>query len=538
VPGLIAHVGDPDPNVRVAVAEALGRLGGEPACRALEGLLTSNEPLLRVCALDGLTDQRAPPPLPMFAGLLKDAWTRTSAFRLLGLVEHPTAWGLVCRALSSPATRDAALGALGARSGLPGPQLEREVSAVLHAQPDVVPWLSHALDSDAADRRQGALVAALILGEPLLAFPVARAVRPGPESELAMAVLLRLGTRGASLLLSGKGALADLSAPARALVAEAVIRLAEPSLIIQLGVLLQSDEPELRALASRALGRTRSPDAIPLLLACLEDPALLAHAARSMVSLAVSWPLEVREALAPLMLQEPLEPAMVRAWAEVAKGDAAEVLERAALSQDEGVREAAVDSAPLAPFVAPRVLVGALGDASAAVRRAATRALRCIDRMSARPSLAQALSDTDPSVLALAAAAAAELRADEFVPVIEALTRHPSSEVVRAALSALGLLDALSDEVLREAAARGDPEVEKHVFALGAERPEVVARAVDRLAHARADVRLAAARVMLVSAGPAERDAILKARDKEIHLPAKACLDLALTRIDRMRKEL
>ena len=61
VGALIERVGDRDANVCVAAAEALGRIGGMEACRALEHLLDSEEPLLRLCALEGLAQLGRPP---------------------------------------------------------------------------------------------------------------------------------------------------------------------------------------------------------------------------------------------------------------------------------------------------------------------------------------------------------------------------------------------------------------------------------------------------------------------------------------------
>ena len=532
-PRLARLIGDPDANVRVAAAEALGHLGGDEARRALALLLASPDPLLRVCALEGLTEQRAPPPLPVLSALLKDAWARPSAFRLLGLVDHPTAWALICRALTSTSTRDAALGALGVRSGVLSPEWELGVGAVLKATVDAVPWLSNALDSEAPERRLGAMVAAHALGDPRLALPVVRAVRPGLEADVAMTVLLRLGARGAGLLVSAKGALAELPVPARLVVAEAIVQLAEPSLVVPLGVLLRSGDPELAELATRALGRTRARGAIPLLLPCFDVVALAPHAGRSVATLAMSWPHEVREAIAPLVAREPPDPHLVRAWAEVVKGDALEVLERASTSPNDAVRAAVAESAPLVPVAAQALLEAALSDPAPVVRRAATSILCRVNPSEARPLVLRALADSDPVVLALAATTAAELGSHEAISAVAGLAHHREPGVVLAALSALGLLDALPDELLLEAADRGDAELEKHVFSLGADRPVVVARALMRLAHPRADVRAAAAGVLAVAAGPAERGTLTEARSKETDALCQRHLEVALARLDR-----
>lgn len=535
VPRLVRLLDDVDGNVRVAAAEALGHLGGSDAQQALEGLLASPEPLLRVCALEGLTEQRAPPALPVLGVLLDEPWTRPSAFRLLGLVDHPTAHALVCRAIAASSTRELALGSLAARGELLEPRLALAVGSVLKGSRDVVPWLSQALGSEAEERRVGALIAAHALGDPLLALPVARAVRPGREAELALAVLLRLGTRGAGLLVSAKTALSQLATPGRLVVDDAIVQLAEPSHVASLSVLLHSGEPSLAALATRALGHTRARAAIPLLAKGLGDEALASLSGCSLVTLAVSWPHEVREALAPLLGREPLSASLVRTWAEVVKGDAAELLERAASHPSDEVRAAAMESAPLAPVVAASLLAAAMGDASVVVRRAATRGLCCLGPVMAQPLLDRALADADPAVLSLAASAAAELPYREAVPRLAALAGHHEPGVVLAALTALGRLGELPDAVLLAAAARGEPELERYVFELGAERPAVVARAVARLAHPRRDLREAAARALAVAAGQAEQGALRAARALEADPAIGRWLDAALERLAHRR---
>jgi hypothetical protein len=68
----------------------------------------------------------------------------------------------------------------------------------------------------------------------------------------------------------------------------------------------------------------------------------------------------------------------------------------------------------------------------------------------------------------------------------------------------------LTDELLVRATGHADPEVLKLVFALGADRAVLVARALPALSHGRWDVRVAAARLLAVAAG---RDALSPLQD-------------------------
>lgn len=543
--GLVAALDDVDGNVRIAAAEALGHLGGPLAQTALFRLLEAPDPMLRVCALEGLAEQRLPPPLPVLGPLLVDPWTRASAFRVLGLIEHPTAFAMICRALSAASTRDSALVALGARGRPVSTQSEAEIRAVLRTARDLVPWLTHALESDAPERRLGALLAAHALAEPSTAIAVARCVRPGPVAEFALKVLVRLGVRGARLLLSATRTLAELPSASRAVVAEALVHLAEPSLVTSLVNLLKSGDPELAELATRALGRTRARTAIAPLLNAFDDELLAPHAYRACVQLAESWPAEVREALAPLAAsperdtdgeQAPGKPPrawVVRTWADIVHEEAFDVVERALNHQDAAIRAAAADAAPSLGRQALAIVRSALMDESAVVRRAATRSLAQLEVHDGRELLAHALGDADPAVLALAASAAADLASPDSVPRLLELARHAEPNVVLAALSALSLLGALSDALLVSAALHADAEVLKLAFSLGADRPKVLHEACVALSHPRWDVRVAAGRLIAVAGSPAELTQLHDAVARETDPVARESLEHVVRNLAR-----
>ncbi|MFZ5443773.1 MAG: HEAT repeat domain-containing protein, partial [Myxococcota bacterium] len=294
---LVAALADEDANVRTSAAEALGRVGGAEARRALQQLLGSPDVMLRVCALEGLAALAAPPPLPTLVPLLADPLTRRSGWRLLGHVEHPTATLLTVKALAARESRDAALVSLGASRRRLSSEMEADLRIVLRPVADLQRWLEAALNSAEDERRLGALVVARALGDAGLSLAIARSVREGRGAEEALEALVRFGLAGAHALLASTEALADLPAEARAVAADAVVRLAEPSLVPALVALVKSGEPELAELGARALGRTRARAAIAPLVALFDDDALAVHAWRSLVSLSQSWPDEVRAAL-------------------------------------------------------------------------------------------------------------------------------------------------------------------------------------------------------------------------------------------------
>jgi HEAT repeat protein len=113
-------------------------------------------------------------------------------------------------------------------------------------------------------------------------------------------------------------------------------------------------------------------------------------------------------------------------------------------------------------------------------------------------------------VLALACASAGQLGAAVAAPRLDELTRQPDPAVALAALEALALVGQLTDEHLLRAARHVDPEVVKLAFNLGAERPLLLDEALGALTHPRWDVRVAAARLLAVSAG---REALAPLQD-------------------------
>jgi HEAT repeat protein len=529
---LVRALDDADANVRTAVAEALGVLGGPDARRALERLLDSPDVMLRVCALEGLARLAAPPALPALLPLAADPLTRRSAWKLLVQVDHPAAVLLAARGLAQESSRDAVLSALGARGAALSAEAHIVFGAALRPIADGATWLVGALGAAEAPRRRGALLIARALAVEGLALAVAGAVREDADAPLALQALLALGGRGVAELLAAPMALADLSAGARAVVAEAVVQLAEPAHVAALVALVDAGEPELAELAVRALAQTRSPQAIGPLVRLLEDDALAMHAARGLVALAACWPEEVRAALHPLVAGR-VRPHVVRAWAAVAGPRAAELVRRALNDRDEAVRAAAAEASVHVPKETAPTVRAAMLDESAAVRRAAVRALPSLPVGEAAPLLARGLDDVEPVVLAAACEMAAALGASQEAPRLEALVRAPEAPVALAALDALATLGLLSGEVVLRAAAHPQPEVLRDALLLGAAQPLLVERALSALGHTRWDVRVAAARALAASGGPAALGPLQDALAREVDDVARRSLAAALATLTR-----
>ncbi|QSQ24935.1 HEAT repeat domain-containing protein [Pyxidicoccus parkwayensis] len=533
---LVQALEDPDLNVRVAVSEALGRVGGEHSARALEGLLTDAESLLRLSALEGLALLRRPPPLPVVLAMLEDTRLQRSAFRVLGLVPEVVATERICQGLASPvrSVREAALGALGTQVALVEPARRGEVEAVVRAAlrrlPDAAQRLVQALECEDVTVRSGALVSAAALGEASLALPVAEAAREDRLLREVLNTLGRLGPEGGRALLAH---MADLSSPARAAAAEALADLVDPGSVTALCALLEWAEDDLRAVVVRALGRTRSPEAVPPLVDLLVAPSLAGAATRALGVLAGSNRTAVLEALEEAVTRRATS-AAVAALARVGGAPALPALRQLARDAEPTWRAAAVEAAGEVDGAVGRELArAALADEAVQVRAAGVRAMGRLGGPEAGALLRPALHDEDASVRLAAVEAVGESGATDRASELEALVRHPDGALAVAAVRALARLGMAGPGVLMDAAAHPDAEVVKAALSAGALSAVGVELAVALLGHPRWDVRAAAARVLGDAGGPERLDVARRALEAEADALARQTLSDAVERLSR-----
>jgi len=344
---LIAALEDSDVNVRVSAAEALARIGGDAAGRGLERLLRQPCPLLQLCALEGLAQLRRPPPMPEVVPLLAERKLQRSAYRVLGLIHQPAAVELLCRGLQAEtrSVREAALSALGAQwlSAEPSRRAELEAAARLQARktPALQQLVLAGLFSEEPEVKAGALFLAGAVRDVQLAMAVAEAASDDRLGREVVGVLRKLGPQAGRTLLDE---VSNLSAPARAAAAEALVELVEPSWIEPLVELAGSGEPEVQIFALRALGRAQSPRAVMPLLGFLSSPELAQAAGRALLTLAESCAQDVLAGL-EAALEQAATPAGVLALARVGRATALPRLRWALRNRDPEVRAAAAEGA-------------------------------------------------------------------------------------------------------------------------------------------------------------------------------------------------
>jgi HEAT repeat protein len=533
---LIQALEDPDLNVRVSAVEALGRLGAEPAARALEAALKDPEPLLRLAVLEALTQLQWPPPLPEVVPLLADPQLRRSAYRVMGLIPQVAATELISRGLASEvrSIREAALGALGTQASVADGALRAEIDTqarnALKRVPEAVEFVAQAFEAEDVPVRAGALVAAGALREPSLAVAVAEAAREDRLLAEVIRTLSRLGPEAGRELL---GRMAELSLPARAAAAQAMLEMVDPSYVPALSALLEWAEDDLRAVAVKALGRTQSPEAVAPLVSLLDEPALAGAAVRALGVLSGGCREAVLVALEKVMEGQP-SPAAVAAFAHAGGTASLPALRRLARAADPLLRAAALDAAmDVDPAVGLELARGALVDEAAPVRAAGARAVGRVGDASAGTLLKRALQDEDIAVRLAAVDALGECGAAERVADLEVLVSHPDGALAGRAVRALARIGIVRPEVLREATRHVDAEVVKAALQAGAVSAEGVALAVQLLRHSGWDVRATAARVLGDSGGRESLEAVRAALSLEQDALARRALSDAVERLSR-----
>jgi HEAT repeat protein len=532
VPPLVNALDDRDANVRVSAAEALGKIGGEVAGRALERALTKGELLLRLSVLEALRNLRRPPTLEMLAPLLEEPRLRKSAYRLLGLIATSQATVQICRGLTSESriVRESALAALAlqrAATPVDHRAAQEECVRELFQQrpPGLVDAVIAALEQDDLDVRTGALIGAAALRDPLLAPLVAEAANDPRLAEEATWTLVKLGAAGGRELLNR---MISLSAPARAVAAEALERVSDPTLIESFTVLLASTEPELVDSAIRALGRSQSLQAVAVLAPLLASSETVGPAARALISLASTFRAPVLEALEGAVGRK-ASPAVVFALAKVGGAAAFATLRKTIRHPAAEVRAASAEVAcELGGEPSLELLRSALADEETPVRRAAAIALGKLAPTSAETLLRVALGDPEIEVQAAAIEAAGESGTSQVAGDLEGLVNGDALRALHA-VRALARLGRLNAAVLSQAASHSDAEVVKEALLQGVAMSRELDLATQLLGHARWDVRAAAARVLGTSGGPAALRALRVALGREADPMAREAISEAMS---------
>lgn len=469
VPDLVGLCDDPDPNVAAAAVDALARIGGAEAERALCARLTSSQPFLRMAALDALVRLGTRLPWEALAPVLEDRFARRVAVPLLGRSGAAEAVEPVVRMLEGASSHVAAqaIVALHELAQELGPEpLRAQLTEVARAT--VRGQLRH---GDRRTRRAAMTLA--FVGHDVEALD--DAIAAAAEEALPPLAVDALRDWGPDAVAPLLDVAARSGGAAKALALELAAELGReagprPALHAALVDALGGSSAEVVAVALRGLvWHAREADA-PRLLILANHPSdeVRAAALRTVDALAARAPETVARVAFGLPVEQ-LGPALPRVLARLGGEAALERIRVALASGDAALRRACVEALAELPGEAPVDLISlSLTDEDASVREAAARAL------------GRAGVGTDAVLHALnAEGEAPEVR----VALVRALSRSPSSEVDAALASQLESADApVVVAALEGLVTRRSRDLPRHVRrALQHGDPEVVAGALQAL---------------------------------------------------------
>jgi len=493
---LVGLLGDRDPNVRAAAADALGAIGGEGVAEALLalGVREGEDQLVRFSALHALGSSEAPVRARDLAPVLNDPILRAAGLDLLGWQDDDEAVAVLLKGLTagSRSSRESAMRSLvRLLSRVDDERAERlvgQIREVAAASPAVVEGaIDRLADADLSTR----LVIIQFLGllrEERAAVPILLAGRDEALEEVSLATLEDLGEMAQRAV---DAAWPQLDTQARRDACVLFGSAAGGAGAARLLAALEGPEPELRIAAARSIGRRRLVEGLALLV-------------RRLDSVASEGDFESEDEV--LALTEALI-----AVAEPRPGDDGRVTEQA-VAMLRSHLEGAVETARLAIAKVlgcigrredTQLVTFLLKDPSALVRRAAVDALARLEPGTAAEPLRLALADEAATVRIAAAVALGSSESDAVIDDLRRLAEDDDPRVRAAAVRALGhrfgsaedetwrsstlltLEEALADEALVALAAvealqeiGGDEAAGRVAALLARPEPELVREAV------------------------------------------------------------
>lgn len=442
IPALLTALRDPDANVQYHAIEALGRLRSREAVESLIAIAETRDFYLAFPALDALAHIGDSSVAGRIVPLLQDPLLHTAAIDALGVLGdesaiQPLAALLNESALPALAVAQALLrlhdqyerafseGALISqlvRQTLNPTGAQKLLAALGNPQcADIQPlvrvlgWLS---DSNA----EYALVR--LLGEPRVQNDIIEA-------------LVRHGNQVSQSLIKE---LTDVDPEVRTAAAVTLGRIGDRQAVPALLNLVLTD-PTCLLPAVGALARISDPRALEPLLTVLESPEPAVRQAAIAALDALDHPDLPRHVVRLLASPNPRARESAARIAGLGRfASSLDSLLALCNDSDENVRRAVAES--IAYFADPRVLPAlnkALTEDSPLVRASAAQGLGHTGLPSAVPPLVQALTDSAPWVRYFSAIALGELRAPEALePLARAAHNDPACQVKAGALSAIG----------------------------------------------------------------------------------------------------
>lgn len=503
---LLGALDETDSNVRAAVVDALGQIGGPEVVHELTARLASQpEDLqLAVYVLDALARVQARLPVAQLLGWLNQRQLARFVYPLLGLSQDKAAFAaLVSGATaSSRGTRRMALPALKRLIGELGPVYEAELSQLLRAQAATREALLECCQEDDDHVAEAAVLLLGILGDVRDAAAVLQVCASRGLLQAGMRAIAHMGSGTVALLLA---ALEAVDTQTQLLFLDAIEAVGDAGAVPELLKLATSGNPYTAGAAMRALGRLAGPESIALLMnvARRAEPELVRQAVFALDGIGVRHAEAVAHAVRRAIEAGDVEPAWLAVLGSVGRPEDVDVVIGACRHLDYAVRVAAVEAAQAFGSRVPEsCVIASLADGEARVRAAAARALSAYRGDVVLAALLEAVHDSDPWVVAEAARALGAVGGRRATQALQLAANSSVAPIVIAALQSLSRLEPQGlVATLRKSLRHADPEVVREALGVAARLDAGFASEAltEGLQHRSWDVRLAAASLLVAN---------------------------------------
>ena len=444
VEALLTALGDEDPNVRFHAIESIGRLAPAAAIEALTAIAESRDFFLAFPAIEALVRINDPLVAPRLAPLLDDPMLGTATAEALGHIGDEDAVGPLVTAVEHPAT---AVGSIVEAIVRIHDRYELllqggdEIKDVVQRRlsPAGIARVLAAIQSASPDGMRPLITLLGWLRDPAIPAALVRLLGAEDTRHDVVEAFVRFGSSAVELLIEQ---LHQENTEIRRAAISALGRIGDRRAVPALAALLQEGDRPVRIAAASALARLGDPRAFEPLLSLLGDEHVAVRQAAIGALNSIGHPemgSRIRQMLAepdPLLRESAVKIGGYFGYPECVDA----VLERCT-DNDESVRAAALEHLPY--FDDPRAVVelaAALERDTPRARAAAAKALGALPNEEALALSRKAMTDPDPWVRYFSAIAMGQgCGAAELPSLVAMASGDPAPHVRVAAIEAIGL---------------------------------------------------------------------------------------------------
>jgi HEAT repeat protein len=272
LPLLFSSIEDPDVNVRIASAEALGQIGNPEALTVLEAAL-DDDPWVAMAAINAMGEIGGEASLELLYRCLGREGYQEIAINAIEKAGNRNSIQHLAACFENAGMRDAALGAIVRIGEKEGVRLKPEYFA------NIVPMLAKMIDSRNPETRRDALTALCWSKDIAGLYYLIEAVRDAELQEHALEGLLNIGRKAVCAIVDEmKGS----TGSHRPMLAKVLAMMEENKALLQFAA---DEDPEVRAEVALALGSVDLKRSRTTLDRMLSDPCEeVRHAARKSLS--------------------------------------------------------------------------------------------------------------------------------------------------------------------------------------------------------------------------------------------------------------